>query len=63
MSVLSTLVLFVTITTLIFAVGAYLAFKMKESRLPLQAKRNRAKKGAAASDESMLQPYVPKDRD
>jgi hypothetical protein len=62
MSVLSTLVLYITITTLLFAVGAYVAFKMKESRRPVVSKR--PKPGASGKpEESIFQQYVPKEKD
>jgi hypothetical protein len=62
MSVLSTLVLYITITTLLFAVGAYVAFKMKESRRPVVSKR--PKPGSTGKpEEAIFQQYVPKDKD
>jgi hypothetical protein len=60
MKILSLLVLFTTIATLVFAVGAYIAFKLKESRRPLAAKHP---KRARADQEDFLQQYVPKDKE
>jgi hypothetical protein len=62
MSLLSSLVLYITITTLLFAVGAYVAFKMKESRRPVVSKRSKPGAGGKP-EEAIFQQYVPKDKD
>jgi cell division septal protein FtsQ len=57
-SFLSNLVLFLTVTTLVFAVGAYAALVLRR-RMPLRKRRTIS----FAGDEALLRRYVPRERE
>ncbi len=57
MSFVANLLLYMSLTTIVFALGAYVAFKLKQKRKPTLAR------SAAASDVKVLQAYRPRERE
>jgi hypothetical protein len=57
LSFMANLLLYMSLTTMIFALGAYLAFKLKQNRKPKLAR------SAAVGDVKVLQAYQPRERE
>ena len=55
LSFIANLLLFMSLTTLLFAFCAYLAFKLKQRRKPIEVRSNHA------SDTKVFEEYRPKD--
>lgn len=58
-SILATVILATTIGTLIVGVGAYAAFKLRDSRRPKTKKTSDASTGGTAKEAIFLKRYVP----
>ena len=58
-SILATVILATTIGTLIVGVGAYAAFKLRDSRKPKAKKTEDSPAGSAAKEPIFLKRYVP----
>ncbi len=58
-SILATVILATTIGTLIVGVGAYAAFKLRDSRKPKPKKINDSPSGIATNEPIFLKRYVP----
>ena len=58
-SILATVILATTIGTLIVGVGAYAAFKLRDSRKPKTKKASDLAAGNAAKEPIFLKRYVP----
>lgn len=56
-SILATVILFTTVSTLVVAVAAYMAYKVRERRKP---KRRNAPEEKELSELIFLEPYVPR---
>jgi hypothetical protein len=54
---MANLLLYMSLTTMIFALGAYLAFKLKKNRKPSLTR------SAAVTNVKVLQPYQPRERE
>jgi hypothetical protein len=54
---MANLLLYMSLTTMIFALGAYLAFKLKQNRKPTLAR------SASAPNVKVLQAYQPRERE
>jgi hypothetical protein len=57
LSFVANLLLYMSLTTMIFALGAYLAFKLKQKRSPTLTR------SAAVSSVKVLQAYQPRERE
>jgi hypothetical protein len=57
LSFMANLLLYMSLTTMIFALGAYLAFKLKQKRKPTLTR------SAAGGTVKVLQPYRPSERE
>ena len=62
-SILATVILATTIGTLIVGVGAYAAFKLRDSRKPKAKKTDDAAVGGTAKAPIFLKRYVPESAD
>ena len=62
-SILATVILATTIGTLIVGVGAYAAFKLRDSRKPKAKKTDDSAAGSAAKEPIFLKRYVPEAAD
>jgi heme/copper-type cytochrome/quinol oxidase subunit 2 len=58
MNFLATMLLFITVTTFVFAFAAYFAFKLKQKRSPDLSQRRLS---ATAKEAKLFQAYVPED--
>ena len=61
-SIFATVILVATIGTLIMAVAAYFAYKVREWRKPKLAARKKAAESAASGEPVFLKRYVPPPR-
>lgn len=59
LSILATVILFTTVGTLMVALAAYAAYKLRERRKPSKKKRD---KDAAQMEPIFLRPYIPEKR-
>jgi hypothetical protein len=57
LSFVANLLLYMSLTTLVFALGAYLAFKLKQKRKPTLTR------SASAGNVKVLQAYQPHERE
>jgi uncharacterized BrkB/YihY/UPF0761 family membrane protein len=57
LSFVANLLLYMSLTTMIFALGAYLAFKLKQKRKPTLTR------SASVSNVKVLQAYQPRERE
>ncbi len=58
-SILATVILATTIGTLIVGVGAYAAFKLRDSRKPKAKKNDSSSASSATKDPIFLKRYIP----
>ena len=58
-SILATVILATTIGTLIVGVGAYAAFKLRDSRKPKTKKNENSSAGSAIKEPIFLKRYIP----